>query len=98
MWPFTQSVFEKKVLNQLEKIMASLAELEAQVQANTELETSAIVLIEGIAAKLEEAKTDPVKIQALADELKASAVNLSAAISANTPTVAPVEPVETPAE
>jgi len=65
--------------------MASLADLEIQVQANAQVEASAIVLIQGIAAALEEAKTDPVKIQELADELKASADNLSAAIVANTP-------------
>ena len=67
-------------------IMAQLDTLEAQVKANTDVEASAVTLIQGIAAALEAAKTDPVKVQALADALKASADNLSAAIVANTPT------------
>jgi len=65
--------------------MASLADLEVQVKANTDVEASAVALIQGIAAELEAAKTDPVKVQALADQLKASADNLSASIVANTP-------------
>jgi hypothetical protein len=55
------------------------------VQANEDLEASAITLIQGIAAQLEAAKEDPAKVQALAESLKASASNLSAAIVANTP-------------
>jgi len=62
----------------------NLDTLIAQVTASIEVETSAVVLIQGIAAQLEEAKTDPVAIQALADQLKASADSLSAAIVANT--------------
>ena len=65
--------------------MASLSELETQVKRNEEVEASAIVLIQGIAAKLEAAKSDPVKIQALADELKTSADSLAEAVVANTP-------------
>jgi hypothetical protein len=59
--------------------------LSAQVQENQDLEASAITLIQGIAAQLEAAKEDPAKVQALAESLKASAANLSAAIVANTP-------------
>ena len=61
-----------------------LDELEVQVKANTVIEQSAIILIQGIAAQLTECAGDPVKIQALADELKSSAANLAAAIQANT--------------
>jgi hypothetical protein len=68
-----------------EKIMsAELDALSAQVQANEDLEASAIQLIEGIAAQLAAAKEDPAKIQTLSDSLKASASSLSAAIVANT--------------
>ena len=66
-------------------IMIEFDTLTAQVKANTDVEASAVLLIQGIAAKLEAAKTDPAAIQALADELKASADPLAAAVAANTP-------------
>jgi hypothetical protein len=65
--------------------MASLDTLTAQVKANTDVEASAVLLIQGLAAKLEALKTDPVAIQALADELKTSAGTLADAEVANTP-------------
>ena len=67
-----------------ELVMADLSSLQAQVQANTEVEASAVVLIQGIAAQLAAAKTDPAAIQALSDQLKASADGLAAAVTANT--------------
>ena len=54
------------------QLSKELDTLTAQVAANTDVEKSAVVLIQGIAAQLEAAKNDPVKIQALADSLKAS--------------------------
>lgn len=66
--------------------MASLADLEAQVKANTDVEASAVVLIKGIAQQLKDAiaSGDPTKLQALSDQLKASADNLGAAVAENT--------------
>ena len=61
-----------------------LEDLEKQVTDNTTIEQSAIVLIQGIAAQLNEVATDPGKVQALADQLKNSAANLAACIQANT--------------
>jgi hypothetical protein len=66
-------------------IMADLTTLTAQVKANTDVEASAVTLIQGIAAQLAAAKTDPVAIQALSDQLKTSADALAAAVTANTP-------------
>lgn len=66
------------------RIIMKLDELQAQVIANTNLETSAILLIQGIAAALTEAALDPVKVQALADQLRESATSLAAAIQVNT--------------
>ena len=81
-----------------EQIMATLEELQVQVQATTDIQASAITLIEGIAAQLEAAKDDPEQIQALADQLKASSDALAAAGSENTlatpvPEAPPAEPV-----
>lgn len=65
--------------------MADLTSLTAQVQANTQVETSAVTLIQGLADQLRALANDPVAIAALADQLKGSADALSAAIVANTP-------------
>ncbi len=65
--------------------------LTAQVKATTDLETSAVQLIEGLASQIAALKDDPAKLQALSDSLKASADTLFAAVVANTP-VAPPAP------
>jgi uncharacterized protein YigA (DUF484 family) len=75
----------KAILRKEHVMSQELEALSAQVQANEDLEASAITLIQGIAEQLAAAKEDPAKIQELADSLKASAANLSAAIVANTP-------------
>ena len=76
-------------LDQIQQLLGkeamTLADLKAQVDANTSLEGSAIQLINGLAAQIKNAANDPAAIQALADELSSSATALSAAISANTP-------------
>ena len=64
---------------------ADLSVLTAQVTANTDVEASAVQLLVNIAAQLVAAKTDPVKVQALADQLKTSSDALAAAVVANTP-------------
>jgi hypothetical protein len=68
-------------------IMAQLDDLKAQVTKNTEIEASAVVLIQGIAQKLKDAIAagDPAALAALATELNTSATSLADAITANTP-------------
>jgi cell pole-organizing protein PopZ len=66
----------------------TLDELAKQVQANTDVEAGAVAAFTAIAAQMVANKNDPVKIQALADQLKASAAPLAAAIVANTPAAA----------
>lgn len=67
------------------QIMADLTVLTAQVTKNTEVEGSAVVLLKGLADQIVALKTDPVALQALADQLKGSATALADAITANTP-------------
>ncbi len=90
----------------LNQILAKLSQLEtkevtmsvqldtlaAQVAATTEVEKSAITLIQGLSAQIAALKDDPAKLQALADSLSASAADLSAAITANTPAAPPAPP------
>jgi len=67
--------------------MAILDDLKAQVEANTQLEASAVTLIQGIAQQLKDAIAagDPVALAALAEQLHNSAASLADAITANTP-------------
>lgn len=67
--------------------MAILDDLEAQVRATTDAEASATTLINGFAARLQEAQNsgDPARVQAVIDAMKASAGALSSAVVANTP-------------
>lgn len=73
--------------------MAKLDDLEAQVKANTDVETSAVTLIQGLHDQLVAAGTDPAKLDALKSNLKSSADALAAAVTANTPAA---EPTTTP--
>lgn len=79
-----RSTFELE-LNQEEE-MAALDDLKAQVAKNTEVESSALLLIQGIAQKLKDAIAagDPAALTALANDLNVSASALADAVAANT--------------
>lgn len=62
-----------------------LDNLEKQVRQNSDLETSAVTLIQGLADQIKAARDDPAKLDALTTELKTKADALAAAITANTP-------------
>jgi len=66
-------------------IMAVLDTLTDQVAATTTAEQSAVVLLNGLAAALAAAGTDPVKLQALQDSLKTNTDALADAVVKNTP-------------
>ena len=72
------------------KVTQELDDLTAEVTRNSEVDASAIALIQGIAARLEAAGTDPVKLKALKESLSASSTALAEAVVANTP-AAPTE-------
>src|SRR5712672_2402843 len=67
------------------KEMADLTALTAQVKANTDAESAAVQLLNGLGEQLKAIANDPAAVAALADQLKQSADNLGAAIVANTP-------------
>lgn len=62
-----------------------LSQLEAEVERNRSVDTSARALIVGLIAKIEETKGDPAKVAALVASLKASTDGLVEDITANTP-------------
>lgn len=68
-----------------EKIMAALDDLTAQVAANKTVIDSALALINGIAARITAAGTDPAALAALTTSLKSEDDALAAAVAANTP-------------
>jgi hypothetical protein len=77
-----------------ESLMATIADLQARVSANTSVIASAVTLIQGFKAQLDAAIAtgDPVALQALSDSLAASDQALADAVAANTPASAPADP------
>ncbi len=68
--------------------MADLATLQAEVERNTQVEQSALTLIQGLRDQIVAAGTDPVKLKAITDQLTANDDALAAAVAANTPAAA----------
>jgi hypothetical protein len=70
-----------------EILVSALDDLAAQVEKNTNLESSAVALIQGIATQLQAAlqRNDNAAIVALTQQLATNADALAATISANTP-------------
>jgi len=70
--------------------MAEFAELEAEVAKNKSVISSAVALINGIAARVAEAVAandagDNTKLTSLATDLRADSQSLADAVAANTP-------------
>ncbi len=63
--------------------------LQAAVTRNTDVDSSAVQLLQGLSAQLAAMKNDPVAIQALADSMNSSSDALAAAVIANTPAANP---------
>ena len=76
-----------RLLKQEAQEMSALDDLKTQVTKNTDLEESAVVLIQGIAQQLKDAIAagNPAALTDLAAQLDKSARDLAAAMAANTP-------------
>lgn len=64
--------------------MATLDTLTTDVATETTVTQSAITLINGLAAQIKAAGTDPVALKALTDQMEAQNTALAAAVAANT--------------
>lgn len=73
------------IIKNQELLMSAIDDLTAQVAANKTVVDSALVLIQGIAARITAAGTDPAALAALTDSLKSEDDALAAAVAANTP-------------
>lgn len=78
--------------------MATLDDLEAEVDANTDVVASAVLLLDTIHQELQDALDtgDPAKIQEALDKLSASKDSLAAAVARNTDAAAEPAPEPTP--
>lgn len=75
------------ILDTQEIIMATMDDLKASVQKNTDAEASVITLLKGISQQLKDAQAanDPAAIQAVIDQIDANTAAAAAAVVANTP-------------
>jgi cell division septum initiation protein DivIVA len=76
------------IIHKENDIMATLADLQAQVAAVGSTEDSAVALITGLIAKIQDlinSNATPEQYQALVDDLKSHTDPLAAAVAANTP-------------
>lgn len=67
------------------RIMADLTQLTADVAAEVTVDESAITLLAGLKAQLDAAGTDPVALAALSQSLETEQAKLAAAVVAYTP-------------
>lgn len=70
------------------RIMSKLDDIKAAVEAETTVINSAVTLLQGLKAKLDEAIAnglDPAEVQAISDEIGAHTQALADAVAANTP-------------
>jgi len=72
------------IILRTKQIMATLDALTAEVARNTTVEASALALIQGLAAQIKAAGTDPVALNAITASLTANDDALAAAVTANT--------------
>jgi len=86
------------LISQNEALMTELLELREAVARVDTVTHSAVALIEGLAARLEEVAGDEAAVRALAAELTEDAGALGAAVEANTPAPPADVPVEDPGE
>ena len=78
------------ILTLLEKIMATLDETLAAVQAETTVDDSIIALLEGLAAQIKAGgltAADQAKVDAIFSAANANSAKVAAAVTANTPAV-----------
>ena len=92
--------FVARTFERVESVMATLADIQAAVSAETTVEGSVITLLQTLSADLKAAiaSNDPVAMQAVVSTIEANTLALSNAVAANTPaaTPAPAAAVATP--
>ncbi len=87
----SQSATEKldQILAQGVAMSAALDKITSEVADTKSVIASAVTLINGLAQQIRDLSTDPVALNALADDLDASSKSLADAVAANTPAAPP---------
>ena len=73
------------------QVAVDLSDLQAKVARNTDVDSSAVTLLQGLKAKIDELiansgnTVDPAQLQALSDAIGTSSQSLADAVTANTP-------------
>ncbi len=104
-WPFATRRHAHEILQRLvalslqmsalqqeiDKMAGELDELKANVEANGQVEASAVALLQGLKAQLDAAiaNNDMGAVKTLADTLGTQTSDLAAAVTANTPSAPP---------
>jgi hypothetical protein len=73
------------ISKEVHNMSLALEQLTKQIEANTEVESSAITLLHELAGRIDAHKNDPAELSKLVTLLKTSGDSLAAAIVANTP-------------
>lgn len=76
---------QNNINRKAKEIMATLADVQAEVTAEDTVIDSAVALIQGLAAAVAALKPDQAAIDALAADIKGKSDALAAAVTANTP-------------
>jgi chromosome segregation ATPase len=87
---FTDGLHELKdqltrIEGKLNIMSAELDQLQVDVKKTTDVEDSAILLLQGLSTQIAALKNDPAALQALSASLNSKADELAAAVVANTP-------------
>ena len=83
-----------QLIEEVHLMAISLEALKTEVAANTTVDQSAVALLQGLTAKIQELidasgnTVDPAELQAIVDKIREDNASLAAAVAANTP-VAP---------
>lgn len=75
----------REISKEVKQMANALSDLQAAVAAEDTVIASALTLINGFAAQLAAAGTDPAALAALTTDINAKATALAAAVAANTP-------------
>ncbi len=86
-YPTPTNLQLKQILQELQTMAGELAQLQTDVAAQTDVVSSAVVLLKGLKAALDAAiaSGDPAALQALSASLESNTKTLSDAVTANTP-------------
>ena len=86
----------REILQEVKKMSGSLDGLTTQIASTDSVIASAVTMIQGFAAQLAAAGTDPTKLAALQSDLQSHTQALADAGAANTPAAQPSAPASTP--